>query len=76
MFYLGAVHKQWVEQLGGPDPWYDRGGPTKVRARKSFLFTEGSPVGNINNTWVILASHFKFLLTNSKIFLKLFLITP
>ena len=29
-----------VLKLEGPDPWYDRGGPAKVEAGKSFLFTE------------------------------------
>ena len=32
---------QGVVQLGGPDPWYNQGGPAKVKARKFFLFTEG-----------------------------------
>ena len=31
---------QGVVPLGGPDPWYNLGGPTKVEACKSFLFTE------------------------------------
>ena len=28
----------------GPDPWYNRDGPAKVGARKSFKFTESSLV--------------------------------
>ena len=31
------VGSRGVEQLEGPDPWYNRGGPTKVGARKSYL---------------------------------------
>ena len=33
-----------VIQQGGPDTWYNWGGPAKVGARKSFLFTESSVV--------------------------------
>ena len=29
-------------QLGGPDLWYNRGGPAQVEAGKSFLFPESS----------------------------------
>ena len=42
-----------VVQLGGPDPWVNRGGPTKVGAHKSFLFTESSLVVEIKNNWLI-----------------------
>ena len=31
-------------QLGGPDHWHNWGGPAKVGARKSVLFTESSLV--------------------------------
>ena len=40
----------------GPDPWYNWGGPAKVGARKSFLFTESSLVAKTKNTWLILLS--------------------
>ena len=33
-----------VIQQGGPDTWYNWGGPAKVGPRKSFLFTESSVV--------------------------------
>ena len=45
---------QSVVQLGGPGPWYNWGGPAKVGACKSFLFTESSLVAKIKNTWLIL----------------------
>ena len=34
----------YMVQLEGPDPWYNQVGPTKVGARKSFLFIESSCV--------------------------------
>ena len=34
-------------QLGGTDPWSARGGPGKVEAGKSILFTESSPVEHL-----------------------------
>ena len=36
--------------LGGPASGFTQGRPDKVRARKSVLFTEGSPVVEIKNT--------------------------
>ena len=47
-----------VVQLGGTDSWCIHGGPDKVGAYKSFLFTEISHVVKIKNTWLILLSHF------------------
>ena len=38
---------QNVVQPGGPDPCYNQGRPSKVGARKSFLFTESSRVVSI-----------------------------
>ena len=41
----------WGEvQQGGSEPWYKRGGPTKVGVSKSFLFTVSSLVVKIKNT--------------------------
>ena len=34
-----VVSCRGVVQLGGPVPCYNRGGPAKMGARKSFLFT-------------------------------------
>ena len=39
-----------VVQLGGPDPWYNQGGPAKVGARKSFLSTESFLVVKIKGS--------------------------
>ena len=46
-------------QLGGPDPWSARGGPGKVEAGKSILFTDSSHVEQLvdfcchtNERWV------------------------
>ena len=36
------VGSRGAVQLGGPDPWYNWGGPTKVGSQKSFLFTEST----------------------------------
>ena len=47
-----------VVQLGGPDPWYNWGGPAKVGAGESFLFTDSSLIVKIKNTWLIMLSHF------------------
>ena len=47
-----------VVYLGGPDPWYNWGGPSKVGARKSFLFTGSSLVVQIENTRLLLFSHY------------------
>ena len=37
---VNLVGCQGVIQQGGPGPWYNQGGPAKVVAHKSFLFTE------------------------------------
>ena len=41
-------------QLGGSEPWYNRGARdlTKVGVSKSFLFTVSSLVVKIKNTWL------------------------
>ena len=57
----GPTFKKIVVQLGGPGPWYNWGGPAKVGACKSFLFTESSLVVKIKNTWLFLLSHYKIL---------------
>ena len=44
---------QGVVQLGGPDPWFNRGGPAKVGQLKSFLFTGSSLEVKITNTRLI-----------------------
>ena len=50
-----------VIQQGGPDTWYNWGGPAKVGARKSFLFTESSVVVKKKNTCQpFLKSHQQF----------------
>ena len=45
---------QSVVQIGGSDPRYNRGGPAKVGAHKSCLFTESILVVKVKNTWLIL----------------------
>ena len=45
--------------VGGLDPWYNRGGPAKVGAHKSFTFPESSLAVEIKNTHLILQSHGK-----------------
>ena len=47
-------------QLGGPDPWYNRGGPAKVGARDSFVFTESSLEVTIKNNLVDFVVTLKF----------------
>ena len=41
-------------QLGGPEPWYNQGGPAKVGACKYFVFTKGSLIVKIKKTCLIL----------------------
>ena len=48
-----------VVQLGGPDPWYNWGGPTKVGVLKSFLFSEYSLVVKTKNHCLIFYPHFE-----------------
>ena len=36
--YIKSVLKVHVVQLGGPDSWYNLGGPVEVEAGKSFLW--------------------------------------
>ena len=42
-----------VVRLGVPDPWNNWGGPAKVGACKSLLFTESSLVVKLENTCLI-----------------------
>ena len=53
-----------VIQQGGPDTWYNWGGPAKVGARKSFLFTESSVVVKKKNIIALLKVQLdEFILT-------------
>ena len=47
------VSCQGVARLGVLGPGFARGGPTKVGACKSILFTESYSVVEIKNTWMI-----------------------
>ena len=39
-----------MEQPGGPSTWLVPVGPTKVKAHKSIVFTEGTPEAKLKNT--------------------------
>ena len=57
-----------VVQLGDPYPWYIQGGPAKVGASMSFLFTKGSLVVKIKNTCSFCNSVFQLILNLDNIF--------
>ena len=58
--FVYVISCQGVVQLGGPAPRFVRGGPAKVGACKSILFTDSSCVVKIKNTWLVLQSRFIF----------------
>ena len=60
VFTTSIVSCQGVVQLGGPDAWYNWGGPAKVGAHMSFLFTGSSLVVKIK---LITSVFLDFLLT-------------
>ena len=56
-----VIYSRLLWCRGGPDPWYNMGGPAKRVACKSSLFTESSLVVKIKNTWLILLSNYHLL---------------